>query len=81
MQLTEQNAKAYVLEYFAKANKESYDSPVECEVINVQPCDEIVDDVAFDVMFRLSDCPELVSRFTVWIERYPNVAPFIYGEW
>ena len=48
MQLTKQTAKAYVLEYFAKAE---YDHPVECEVVDVQPCAEIVNDVAFDVMY------------------------------
>ena len=76
MQITEQSAKAYVLEYFAKAE---YETPVECVILDSEPSVDC--EGAIDVMFRLSDCPEQVSRFTVWIERYPNVAPFIYGEW
>ena len=82
MQITEQNAKAYVANYFAKAE---YETPVTCDILYTEPCADTVDESenhkAIDVFFRLSDCPKHVNRFTVWIERYPNVAPFIYGEW
>ena len=78
MQITEQSAKAYVLEYFAKAE---YEKPVTCEILFAEPCADMDDGEAFDVHFFLSDHPDVLNRFTVWVERYPNVAPYIYGEW
>ena len=76
--LTEQSAIAYVADYFAKCN---YEKQVTCEIICAAPCYDDDCEHAVDVFFRLSDYPEHVNRFTVWIEHYPNVAPFIYGEW
>ena len=83
MQITEQSAIAYVANYFAKAD---YETPISCDILYAQPCADIddggnADHAAIDVFFRLSDSPEHVNRFTVWIERYNGVAPFIYGEW
>lgn len=86
MQITEANAIAYVVDYFAKTEWDSETVKPECEILFAQPSPDIddgdnADNAAIDVHFRLSDSPEYVNRFTVWIERHRNAAPFIYGEW
>ena len=74
MQITEQSAIAYVANYFATTGWDD-----KCVIIGAEPSTDC--DGAIDVTFTLSNTPSYKNRFTVWIERYPNVAPFIYGEW
>ena len=73
--LTIATAKAYVRDYFAKAD---WDEPQTCDILDAEASTDCED--AIDVYFRLNDI-EQPYRFTIWIERYPNVAPYIYGEW
>ena len=74
--LSAETASAYVAAHFAK-----YETPVDCEILRTAPCADDDCEHAVDVFFRLSDAPDQISRFTVWVERYPDVAPFLYGEW
>ena len=41
MQITEQSAKAYVADYFAKAE---YETPVTCDILYTEPCADTVDE-------------------------------------
>ena len=70
-----ESAEEYVANYFAKAEWDSECAP-PFALIGAQVSTEA--DGAIDVRFAL-DGVECVM--TVWVERYPNVAPFLYGEW
>ena len=80
MQITAQSAVDYVKAHFAKR-----DEPTEVLICGVGPSAETIDEPeemkAIDVYFLLNDGSDEPSRFTVWIERYPDHPPFIYGEW
>ena len=69
--LTHKSAAEYVANYFAAREVET---PETYELIATLDGD----DSTVRVIFRLD---EGEYQFDVWIERLPNCAPFIYGEW